>query len=132
MCVSTMTLSEAYQDCQNRLTQAGILISSGVAGLYGFSGTFEDVVDSFERLVTSRGRHLGAEVMRFPPIMSRANYLKTTHLSNFPDLLGSVHSFTGNEKDHFRLLEERERGDDWTKRLTPTEVMMTPAACYPL
>ena len=70
--------------------------------------------------------------MRFPAIMSRRDYLKTTHIETFPDLMGSVHSFMGNERDHAELLQKRERGEDWTDDLEPTDVMMTPAACYPL
>ena len=132
MCTVLETLTDAYRRCQAQLVDAGLLIPSGVAGLYGLSGVFEDVVERFERYVTQRGRHLRAEVMRFPAILNRADYLKTTHIESFPDLMGSVHSFAGNERDHARLLQKRASGADWTDELTPSEVMMTPAACYPL
>jgi len=66
--------------------------------------------------------------MRFPAIMNRAHYLKTTHVDNFPDLLGSVHTFTGNEREHLQLLDRKKRGEDWTSALTPTAIMMTPAS----
>ena len=46
--------------------------------------------------------------------------------------MGSVHSFTGNERDHAKLLEKRTAAKTGPRDLTPTEVMMTPAACYPL
>jgi seryl-tRNA synthetase len=29
-------------------------------------------------------------------------------------------------------LQKKEQGEDWTADLTPTDVMLTPAACYPL
>src|SRR6185436_11294012 len=99
-CIATESLTEAYRHCRNQLLEAGLLISLDVEGLYGFSGAFEEVIERFERHVTLRGNHLRAEVMRLPPIMARSNYLKLTHIDNFPDLLGSVHSFTGNERDH--------------------------------
>jgi seryl-tRNA synthetase len=132
MCIATMTLTEAYQHCQDQLTEAGLLISMGVPGVYGFSGVFEGVIEHFEQAVTRRAKPLKAEVMRFPAILARRHYLQTTHIENFPDLMGSVHSFTGNEHDHAKLLDKRARGEDWTQGLTPAEVMMTPAACYPL
>ena len=132
MCLTTETISSAWRRCQDQLVDAGLLIRSGVSGLYGLSGTFEDVIERFERYVTIRGRHLKAEVMRFPSIMTRADYLKTTHVESFPDLMGSVHSFAGNERDHNRLLAKRAAGEDWTTELAPSEIMMTPAACYPL
>lgn len=125
-------LTVAYQAFQDQLTAAGLLIPLGVPGLYGHSGVFEDVIERFERYVTLRGAHLKAEVMRFPAILNRQHYLKTTHIDTFPDLMGSVHSFTGNERDHAALLQQRANGEDWTRALTPTQVMMTPAACYPL
>ncbi|HEY5312760.1 MAG TPA: amino acid--[acyl-carrier-protein] ligase [Pirellulales bacterium] len=132
MCTATDTLSDAYRGCLEHLTQAGLLIPLGVPGLYGHSGVFEDVIERFEQFVTRRGRHLQPEVMRFPAILNRADYLRTTHIETFPDLMGSVHSFTGDVRDHAALLEKRSRGEDWTRDLTPTQVMMTPAACYPL
>ncbi|MBA4020504.1 MAG: amino acid--[acyl-carrier-protein] ligase [Pirellula sp.] len=131
-CIATESLTETYRHCRDQLVEAGILISMEVDGLYGFSGAFEDVIERFERYVTVRGSHLQAEVMRFPAIMNRAHYLQMTHIDNFPDLLGSVHSFTGNERDHLKMLDKKKKGEDWTEHLTPTQIMMTPAACYPL
>jgi seryl-tRNA synthetase len=46
--------------------------------------------------------------------------------------MGSVHSFVGNDRGHQALLQKKERGEDWTRDLWATEVMLTPAACYPL
>ena len=132
MCIATASLTEAYQQCQEQLLQAGLLISLGVPGVYGNSGTFEEVIEHFEQLVTRRAKHLRAEVIRFPAIFSRKNYLRTTHIESFPDLMGSVHSFLGNEHAHVRMLQKRANGEDWTRDLEPTEVMLTPAACYPL
>lgn len=131
-CIATETLTEAYRNCRDALVEAGILISMRVDGLYGFSGEFEGVIDAFERLVTRRARRLDAEVMRFPALMNRDDYLKMTHMENFPDLLGSVHSFVGNERDHQRMLAKKRAGEDWTTELAPTKIMLVPAACYPL
>ncbi|MFO0868764.1 MAG: amino acid--[acyl-carrier-protein] ligase [Pirellulales bacterium] len=132
MCAELDPLTVAYRACRDRLTEAGLLIPLGVPGLYGLSGRFEDIIERFERYVTRRGAHLQAEVMRFPAIFSRAHYLRTTHIETFPNLMGSVHSFAGNERDHVGLLQKRADQGNWAADLTPTEVMMTPAACYPL
>jgi seryl-tRNA synthetase len=103
-----------------------------VPGVYGRSGVFEDVIQHFERYVTRIGAQPNTEVMHFPPLLSRQHYLATDHLHNFPDLMGSIHSFTGNERAHMALLEKKQIGEDWTRDLTAAEVMLTPAACYPL
>src|SRR4029078_12796322 len=68
----------------------------------------------------------------FPPIFSRADYEKIDHIHNFPDLLGSLHTFTGDDKDHRAMLEKFARKEDWWRDLAASQVMMTPAICYPL
>lgn len=132
MCTPQGNLNADYELAQARLADAGLLIRLGVPGLYGLSGVFEGIVEAFEDLITRRSRALKPKVMRFPPAISRADYLRTTHIENFPDLLGSVHSFMGNEREHTRLLRQRDAGEEWTTALVPSRLMLTPAACYPL
>ncbi len=126
------SLELSYQTYQNELLAAGLLIPSGVQGVYGLSGTFEGVVEHFEDYVTRMGAHLHPEVMRFPPLLSRKHYQTTDHLDTFPNLMGSVHSFMGDEKQHVALAQKKVDGKDWSTDLLPTDVMLTPAACYPL
>jgi seryl-tRNA synthetase len=130
MCAPTDT--DAYQTYLSELTLAGLLIPSGVKGVYARSGTFEHVIDQFEHLVTRKGRHLKPEVMRFPPVFNREHYCRINHINNFPDLMGSVHSFTGGDPEHVELIQKFENGEDWSRDLSASEVMLIPAACYPL
>ena len=123
---------QAQEQFQRELVAAGLLIESGVPGVYGRSGMFEGVIQQFEAYLTRNSRHLAPEVMRFPPIISRDDYLKTSHIETFPHLMGSIHGFLGNERDHLELLRKRESGENWTADLKPIELMMAPAACYPL
>ncbi len=132
MCPIESPLEAAYLKYQEELVQAGLLVRTGVRGLYGLSGMFEDVVERFERYVTRMGAHARPEVVRFPPLLSRRSYLKTDHLETFPNLMGSVHSFQGDAKDLPEMTRKKTAGEDWSRDLAATEVMMTPAACYPL
>lgn len=132
MCISNDPITAAHQQCRDEFVAAGLLIPSGVPGLYGRSGVFEAVIEHFEQLVTQRAAHLKSEVMRFPPILNRQHYLRTDHIETFPNLMGSVHSFVGKDREHLALLHKKDEGADWTRDLAPTDVMMTPAACYPL
>lgn len=116
----------------DRLFESGLLIDTGVDGLYGRSGQFEDVIAAFERLIDRFGGPDGAEAMRFPPGMNRDIFEKSGYMKSFPQLAGTVHSFCGNELDHMNLLQCMEVGDDWTKGQQATEIVLTPAACYPL
>ena len=124
--------ADAYQTYQRELVEAGLLIPLGVRGVYGRGGTFERVITQFDNLVSRAGAPLEPEVMRFPPIFSRANYEKIDHIHNFPDLMGSLHTFTGKEREHRDMLGKFERKEDWSRDLAPSQVMMTPAICYPL
>ncbi len=123
---------ESYRDYLAELTAAGLLIPSGVRGVFGRSGTFESVIAQFERYVTRMGRHLAPEVMHFPPIFNRAHYTRINHIHNFPDLMGSVHAFMGREPEHKELVRKFTEGEDWTRDLAASDVMLIPAACYPL
>lgn len=130
MCASVET--DAYRIYLDELTRAGLLIPSGVKGVYGRSGTFEYVIDQFEQFATRMGRHLDPEVMRFPPVFNREHYSRINHIHNFPDLMGSVHSFLGGDPEHAELVRKFEHGEEWSRDLGASEVMLIPAACYPL
>jgi seryl-tRNA synthetase len=115
-----------------QLLQHGLLIASPTMGLYGRSGMLEDVIMRLEDLITTTGRVSGTEVMRFPPIISRETTEQSGYMKSFPQLLGSVHSFTGNHRQHAQLLADMENQHDWSNHLAPTDVVLTPAACYPV
>lgn len=133
MCISDQPITDAYLQYQHELVDAGLLIPSGVKGVYGRSGLFEKVIDHFEGYATRMGEHLNPEVMHFPPIFNRQTYLHTGHAENMPDLMGSVHSFCGSDREHRAMLGKIEAGEQgWEDDLSPTEVMLVPAACYPL
>jgi seryl-tRNA synthetase len=122
----------AVRSYRDALCEAGLLIASGVPGVYGWSGVFEDVVERVDRHVGRAGAEPRPEILRFPPLLSRAHYERMDHLEAFPNLMGSVHTFTGAERDHVELMRRRSAGEDWSAALAPTAVMMTPATCYPL
>ena len=132
MSIPQDTITAAYHKYLHELIDAKLLIPLGVPGVYGRSGVFEGVIDQFERFVTRRGAVHRPEVMRFPPLMARSHYLKTDHIRNFPDLMGSVHTFRGDDRAHVALLEKKDKGGNWAGDLTATELMLAPAACYPL
>lgn len=68
----------------DRLFEEGLLIETGVDGLYGRSGQFEDVIAAFERLIDRTGGADGAEAIRFPPGINRAYFEKSGYMKSFP------------------------------------------------
>ncbi len=123
---------DPYRQYHDELVAMGLLVPSGVRGVYGHGGDFEHVIEQVERLVSLEGRDQSAEVMRFPPVFPRAHYNRINHLHNFPDLLGSIHAFTGNEAEHRVMQRAFDEGGDWTGSLVASDLMLVPAACYPL
>jgi seryl-tRNA synthetase len=132
MAAQDKAIAAAHRAYRDELVAAGLLIPLGVPGLYARSGVFEGVIEHFERHVTRAGAHSKPEVMRFPPVFSRQTYLCTDHVETFPDLMGSVHTFAGDERGHQALLQKKAAGGDWARDLSPAGVMLVPAACYPL
>ncbi|KVO26419.1 amino acid--[acyl-carrier-protein] ligase [Burkholderia ubonensis] len=117
---------------RDALIDAGLLIPTGVQGLFGRSERFERVVEALDAFVTRIGADQQAEVLRFPPAMSRVEFERSEYMKSFPQLAGTVHAFCGGEHEQQRVLQCLERGDDWTGSQKPTYVVMTPAACYPV
>jgi seryl-tRNA synthetase len=116
----------------DELVAEGLLIPSGVPGVVGRGGVFEDVLQRFDRFVTRAGVDDGATVMRFPSLLPRGHFERSGYLKSFPHLAGAVSSFSGDEHGHAELLRTLDRGEDWSGALSPTDVVLTPAACYPV
>jgi seryl-tRNA synthetase len=109
-----------------------LFLESGVDGVYARTGLYEGVVEALTALI-SRHRPKEAEVLRFPPVMSRAQLEKHGYLKSFPNLLGAVSCLCGDEK-HIRGVVNRfvEGGEPWTDDLAPADLVLAPAACYPV
>src|SRR5437016_4189427 len=68
----------------------------GADGVYARTALFETVVDGLSGLITKE-REAGTEVLRFPPVMSRAQLERSGYLKSFPHLLGCVSCLHGSE-----------------------------------
>ena len=122
-------MSGSFHD---ELVGHGLLVTTGVPGLFGRGAEFERVIEAFDRCVTAAGAADRPEVLRFPPVINRRDFERSEYLKSFPNLCGSVHSFAGGDRDHQALLHAVEEGSDWTRDLEATDVVLTPAACYPV
>ncbi|MGB6536863.1 MAG: amino acid--[acyl-carrier-protein] ligase [Xanthobacteraceae bacterium] len=108
-----------------------LLLPSGIDGVYARTATFERVVNGLTDLI-SQYRQPNAEVLRFPPVMSRRQVEKSGYLNSFPHFLGCVSCLSGDD-DHIRTAVERhEAGEDWTPALAAADLVLSPAACYPV
>jgi seryl-tRNA synthetase len=116
----------------SELVERGLLIETGVAGVYGRGGDFEDVREHVASLVTRAGASEQPEQLRFPPIMPRHDLETVGYLKSFPHLAGSIFSFEGSEADAAEQYERASRHEDWSEFQGMTDLVLTPAACYPV
>jgi seryl-tRNA synthetase len=103
----------------------------GVDGVYGRSALYEGVIERLAAFI-SRQRDPRAEVLRFPPVMSRRQLEKSGYLKSFPNLLGCVCALHGSEASIRSAADLHESGGDWTASLAASDLVLSPAACYPL
>jgi seryl-tRNA synthetase len=106
-----------------------LLRPMGADGVYARTGGYEQVVEGLAGLI-SRQREPGTEIFRFPPVMSRRQLEKSGYLKSFPHLLGCVSCLQGSENDIRAAVDGA--GTDWTSALAPADLVLSPAACYPV
>jgi seryl-tRNA synthetase len=118
----------------DRLTQLAqsLFHETGVDGVYARTGLYEGVVEALAALISSY-RPKGAEVLRFPPVMSRRHLERHGYLKSFPNLLGCVSCLSGSEREIRAVVDRFESGaESWTEELGAADLVLAPAACYPV
>ncbi|MFO0735596.1 MAG: amino acid--[acyl-carrier-protein] ligase [Labilithrix sp.] len=123
---------QAEKEFLAALLDKRLLVATGVRGVFGRGHVFEDVLQRFDQFVERSVKGDGAEKLHFPPILNRKNLEKSGYLKSFPQLAGTVFAFQGKDAEHMQLLEKLAAGEDWTAYQRATEVVLTPAGCYPV
>ena len=119
-------------DLRAALVDAGVLHLTSVDGVHHGSGPWELVVRGVEhhaivqRVVEDAGQRW------FPPVMPRADFVRTDYLRSFPDLVGSVAVFAGGDAEHRALLAELDDGGDGAGHLVPGETVLPSSVCHSL
>src|ERR1700728_1468125 len=108
-----------------------LLLPSGIDGVYARTAVFEQVADGLTTLI-SHYREPDTEVLRFPPVMSRRQLEKSGYLKSFPHFLGCVSCLSGAEADIRSSVDRYDAGEDWTTGLSAADLVLSPAACYPV
>lgn len=125
-------LNSAHLQFKDQLFANKLLLNSGVNGIVGRSAQLVELAQALHTLVDKESRKDGAVKVAFPPVIPRELLRKVGYMENFPQLCGSIHSFTGADKEHLALQNTVKAGDDWSPHLSQTDVTLTPASCYPL
>jgi seryl-tRNA synthetase len=105
--------------------------SSGIDGVRARTELYERVVDGLGHFITGL-REPNAEILRFPPVTNRSHIEKSGYLHSFPNLLGAVCCLNGSEIEIRTAVDRPKSPQGWVAELAPTDLVLTPAACYPL
>ena len=127
-----MTLVDERASFLDSLVAARLLVRTGVRGVYGRGGLFEAVRDGLDDLVSRTAADEAAEVLRFPPVIPRRMLESSEYLRSFPHLAGTIFGFEGSEADAAGQYEAAHRHDDWSAYQSMTDLVLTPASCYPV
>ncbi len=114
------------------LLERGLLLATGVAGVYGRGPRFEEVCERFGDMITRASEPEAPEQLRFPPVLARRDLETVGYLKTFPHLAGSIFAFAGSESDAAAQGERARMHADWSEFQSMTELVLTPAACYPV
>jgi seryl-tRNA synthetase len=104
---------------------------TGIDGVYGRTAIYERVVEGLGALI-SQHRELDTEILRFPPVMNRRHLEKSGYLKSFPQLLGCVSCLSGSEPEIRAAVNTFDAGGEWTSALSAADLVLSPAACYPI
>jgi len=114
------------------LVKHGLIIPVGVQGAFGRGAVFEDVLERFNGMVSQVAINDRAEVYTFPPVINRQVLEKVHYLDSFPHLCGAVYSFFGKDLQAKQLAEKVNSGQPYGEMMGMTDVVLNPAACYPV
>jgi seryl-tRNA synthetase len=114
------------------LLDAGLLIESGVSGIYGRGEDFERIRRGFDARVSAAVAAEGPERLAFPPLLPREQLERSDYLTSFPHLAGSVFAFEGDEEQAREQERRAARHEDWSEHQEMTDLVLTPAACHPV
>jgi seryl-tRNA synthetase len=116
----------------DELVGAGLLVATGVHGLYARGAAFEEVRLKFDALVTRTAAPEHPEPLHFPPLLPREQIETSGYLGSFPHLAGTVFGFEGDERAAAQQLELATGHGDWSGFQQMSDMVLSPAACYPL
>jgi seryl-tRNA synthetase len=128
-------LTQQRRAFRARLNEHGWLLSSRAGGLPGLGSPALAVYDGLGALISRAAReHFAAEVtpVRFPPVLGVGVLEQNGYVASFPQLLGTIDSFLGNQSEYRALIAEYDAGGAWQAMLGTTGLALASAACHPL
>lgn len=107
-------------------------IPTDVAGVYLYPESFERIIALLRAGIVTLAAAEPVRRLVIPPVISRRAIEHAGYVKTFPQLLGTVHSFGGTSKEWGRLAPLIEEGGEWHSDQRISDLVLLPAACYPV
>lgn len=117
---------------ENPAADDGLPLPTGVAGVYLYPGSFEDVILALRRGIAALAAGEPFRRLAIPPVISRHVIERAGYVKTFPQLLGTVHSYTGDGRQWAQLAPLVEQDGPWHAEQRISDLVLLPAACYPV
>ena len=107
-------------------------IPTDAPGVLLYPAPFEAVVALLRRGIERLAAAEDFPRLLIPPVIPRSLVERAGYVKAFPQLLGTVHSFTGTAAEWKDLAPHAVEGGAWDSAQRASDLVLLPAACYPV
>ncbi|MFC1432406.1 hypothetical protein ACEZDB_17290 [Streptacidiphilus sp. N1-3] len=107
-------------------------IPTDAAGVFLHPAPFEAVVGLLRQGIDALASVEDFPKVAIPPVVARSLVERAGYVQAFPQLLGTVHSFAGTPAEWKALSPLAVQGGDWHSAQRLSDLVLLPAACYPV
>ena len=130
MSVDAAHRTATWTAARDRLIAAGLLLPTGIDGVYGRSAGYERVIAAVDALVHQAGRSDEPTLVDYPPILPREVYDRVGYVGNFPQLAALVGGVRSEEVARRRQAGLDPVGGPAAELHLETDLALAPACCY--
>lgn len=113
-------------------SDSGRPVPTGVPGVFLYPGSFETIIGMLRQGITALAADEPFRRLAIPPVISRRTIERAGYVKTFPQLLGTVHSYTGDARTWGKLVPLVDEGGEWHSQQEISDLVLLPAACYPV
>jgi seryl-tRNA synthetase len=107
-----------------------MIMPAAVPGLSAFGPKFEQLIDGLQGELSKQAAGEVPTRLGIQPVIPRSIVERAGYVEAFPHLLGTVHTYEGDDREWRRLAKEMEAGRDWSAEHRMSDVVVLPAVCY--
>lgn len=114
------------------MDEDGLPLATDAAGVYLYPESFETIIEGLRIGIAGLAADEPFQRLAIPPVIARSTLERAGYVASFPNLLGTVHSYAGDAKAWGKLAPLVESGGEWHAEQRISDVVLLPAACYPV